>query len=351
MLILTSCSQREEEVGSYSLTISLPVEESYFPQQAPARHLFGDPGTTEQFALPQHVYFFVLQYKSGTSKVLYATHERPQPSDWLLKRYSGSLQTTGDSIYEYTRIADMFIGQGVNSVGSVYAIASAKELHFFGTRTFEQIDWLRMSAEDIVNLQFNTAPDSIQQNLQNIYTTPYNYTHGGSYYGSFRTNAAQNVKSINLLLYHIAAKVDLTWSIAADKRINNANPADGIRLTYMEARRLYNGMAYCFKPLHNTAATLPSAGYAIPDIVTASDEGLWWEGRAYFYTIPYIVEGEKDYFPLQMVMKTNNNEGSGYQLTLKQPIDTSSVFVPWLRGNFNISTNLSNTTATLYATN
>ena len=99
--------------------------------------------------------------------------------------------------------------------------------------------------------------------------------------------------------------------------------------------------------MKNELANLPESGYDITDIVTERDEGLWWEGRTYFYTIPYYVAGEPNYFPLQMVMCTNGvNKAYGYQLTLKQPMDTSDVFVPWLRGNFILTQPLENKSET-----
>ena len=148
---------------------------------------------------------------------------------------------------------------------------------------------------------------------------------------------AGNTYTIDMLLYHVAAKVDIKWNVAEDKRIDKVTPANGVRLTYMEARRLFNGDAYCFMR-NELADPVGDEGYAIEDIVTPTDEGLWWEGREYFYTIPYTVEGDEDYFPLQMKMGTNGTKGTAqYEPTLKLEIDTSSVFVPWLRANFNIS--------------
>ena len=76
-------------------------------------------------------------------------------------------------------------------------------------------------------------------------------------------------------------------------------------------------------------------------IVTSSDEGLWWEGRSYFYTIPYTTtkSGYESYFPLQMQMETNES-GNIYTPTIYMQIDKSSPFVPWLRATFNIKKEL-----------
>jgi len=85
----------------------------------------------------------------------------------------------------------------------------------------------------------------------------------------------------------------------------------------------------------------PLASGAEVSIVSSGDESLWWEGRAYFYTIPYTTTKTdyENYFPLQMQMVTN---GTGtYTPTIYMQIDKSSPFVPWLRATFNIKNTLS----------
>ena len=195
------------------------------------------------------------------------------------------------------------------------------------------------SLDDLLDLTFNTS--EIQSSLQHIYSSPYNLTQNGDYYGSFNSNF-QRVPYVNLLLYHIAAKVDIKWNVEEDKRISG----EGVRLTYMEARNLFNGNAYCFKPMRNTVASMPTEGQNIKIIADSTNEGQWWEGRSYFYTIPYTVTGDPNYFPLQMTLRTNGTTGTGYQPTLNMRIDTTAVFVPWLRANFNLTAPLENKTET-----
>lgn len=348
-MLCTACAEREQLEAVLPLTICLPAEECYQAQYAPARHrVMGDPGTTEEFLLPKHIYYFVMRHDEGTWKVWYSKHETPQAEDWEKKHYTGLLHSTGDSIYEYTREAHLLLDKEIAFEGRVYAIASAVDLRFNDGKTFEQLDKASMDLDDVLGLTFSATPESVQKNIQHIYTSPYNYTINGDYYAAFHKLADRmGVKYVRMMLYHVASKVDIKWNVAADKRIDNETPANGVRLTYMGVRRLYNGDAYCFKPMRNTLPSLPSSGgYDLPDIVTESDEGLWWEGRTYFYTIPYTVEGAPEYFPVQMVLRTNGiTSGTGYELTLKQAIDTANVFVPWMRGNFNLSKALGNTSA------
>ncbi|MBQ7530565.1 MAG: hypothetical protein IJT12_02520 [Paludibacteraceae bacterium] len=349
VLTMTACTERQEVTDRVALplTISLPVDDNYRPnQQAQRRRVMGDPGTTEEFLLPQHLYYFVMRQVGATWKVWQAVDAEPQAEEWLKKRYSGSLQTAGDSVYQYTKMINLLLKNEGTFVGRVYAIASAQPLTFNADKDFDELNFAGMDLDDVLDLTFNTSSTTIQQNLQNIYSSPYNYNVSGDYYGAFSNKDERlRVPHVHLMLYHVASKVDIKWNVQEDKRINRETPSEGVRLTYMEARRLYNAGAYCFRPMRNTKASLPSSGYDIPDIVTESDEGLWWEGRSYFYTIPYIVESDEDYFPLQLLMRTNGSAGSGYQLTLKQPIDTADVFVPWIRGNFNLTKPLDNTTA------
>ena len=298
--------------------------------------MIGDPGTTEVFLLPEHLYFFVLVNMDSGWKVMHAEHIEPQADEWIKRRYAGQLQTNGDSIFQYTENLILPVDRK-GTEGRVYAVASAVPLTF--NRSLNAISNL----DQVLNLTFDASSATVQQNLQHIYTSPYNYTADGEYYGWFSNTDKLNV---HLMLYHIAAKVDIKWSVVDSMRIRS-NPSEAVRLTYMEARRLYNGNAYCFKPLRNTMASLPSSGgYDLPNIVTPTDEGLWWEGRTYFYTLPYTVEDAKDYFPLQLLMRTNGSTGTGYQLTLNQPIDTAAVFVPWIRGNFNFTKPLENKSET-----
>jgi len=326
LLGLVSCEHEPEQQAALYANICLPIENA----QPTGRRIMGDPGTYESFELPKYVYIFVMKQDGGEWSVWKCEERFLAEEEWEQTRYYGLNPTRGDSIFQYSeKIRYYLVGNKIQ--GRVFAICSNKRLTF--SKTIQSVTDL----EDLLNLKFNTAPDSIQENIQNIYSTPYNCKRNDSYYCSFDCLAG-NAYTIDLILYHVAAKVDITWNVADSARINKPG-VDPIRLTYMEARRLFNGYAYCFKPMRNEQAALngEGQGYDRPDIVTASDEGLWWEGRSYFYTIPYIVTGNEDYFPLQMRLCTNGTDkANAYRPTLNMQIDTSDVFVPWLRATLNI---------------
>ena len=346
--VLAGCEREEpQQTVSMPITISLMSNDVMSARNAmPVRRAIGDPGTSEQFLFPHRLYILIMRQKPDESWELWHTIERTlTDGDWTPRRYGdGPFALIGDSIYQYNDHFDLLLDNGTligrqEFVGRVFAIVSAEELEFDKNLDDTGIQNLN----DALTLKFNTA--SIQDKLQHIYATPYNYVVGGKYYGEF-SSITEKVPKLDLLLYHVAAKVDIKWSVAESLRINKTDPSQAIRLTYMQAKNLFNGDAYCFKPMKNELGSLPGAGYGytIADIVTPEDEGLWWEGRDYFYTIPYTVTGEPDYFPLQMRMGTNGatKDDAGYELTLKQMIDTSAVFVPWLRGDFKLTKPLEN---------
>ena len=341
MMIGCQMPQEEELRGqkvTLPLSICLPIEETYAQPSGSPLRIMGDPGTTEKFLLPNYVYIIIMKQDKDVPAnwTLWRTISRtPTNEDWTKKRYVGLLQTTGDSIYEYNQEIDLFLPTERFN-GRVYAIASAIELSFDHTLDDSGIT----SLSDVENLQFNSGADNVQENLQHIYSTPCTYEPDGeNYYGSF--SRTQRVPHVKLLLYHVASKVDITWNVAEAKRINKADVSAAVRLTSMKACNLYNGYAYCFKPMENKQATKlnPSAGKGDTiTIVNPGDEGLWWEGRSYFYTIPYTLSsgGSQTHYPLQMEMETNGS-GNKYRPTIYLEVNTASPFVPWLRATFNLN--------------
>lgn len=328
---------------SGSLSIYLPAEDTYVAPQNGPRKAPGDPGTTEQFTLPNYIYIFIMKKGVGDTWTLWKPIiETATDGEWTKKRYVGPLQTTGDSIYQYNKEFNELLAVGeTNFAGRVYAIASAVPLEFGKTLDKEHIT----SLSDLLNLKFDVS--SVKTNVQNIYSTPYNYLLGDTlYYCSFK--ASQKVPHVNLMLYHVAAKVDITWNVADSARIkkDGVNP---IRLTQMDVCNLYTDSSYCFRPMENSSGASPLAPAAgkgdTLNLVSSTDEGLWWEGRSYFYTIPYTCTGKAGYYPLQMKMATNDST-KYYQPTIYLNIENDTTFVPWMRATFNLKKPLTEGTDT-----
>ena len=251
---VTSCSDDDSlasrglETVEMPISISIPAEgfvnptdvgigdEAVTPALAVTRAL-GDPGTYEQFHLPQYIYLFLCnESTNGTKSVIYQKIEIPDnelTSSWE-KTVSGT-----DSIYTYK--GNVSINLPLNRRnGKIYAAASYKPLHTTNASSLENSNHLSFNCErpsefgdsnprEYINESKTYTDDTygtedavkniifsnitLRNNMQDVYSTPYNKTDDkGVYYGTI-TDYASNVPNINIVLYHVATKVDVQWSI------------------------------------------------------------------------------------------------------------------------------------------
>ena len=86
ILGLSGCNQDEPknvQKVTFPISFCLPAGEIYTSQQAPQLRAIGDPGTTELFALPNYIYYFVVNERSaGEWKVWYIKKVTASGSDW-----------------------------------------------------------------------------------------------------------------------------------------------------------------------------------------------------------------------------------------------------------------------------
>lgn len=256
---VTSCSDEDSlasrglETVEMPISISIPAEGFVNPtdvgigNEEPASTLavtraLGDPGTYEQFHLPRYIYLFLCnESTNGTESVIYQKIEIPDnelTSSWE-KTVSGT-----DSIYTYK--GNVSINLPLNrSNGKIYAAASYIPLHTTNVSSSEDKKSNHLSfncampnkfgdsypreyinesktytddtygTEDAVkNIIFSNI--TLRNYMQDVYSTPYNKTDDkGVYYGTI-TEYASNVPNINIVLYHVATKVDVQWSIDED---------------------------------------------------------------------------------------------------------------------------------------
>lgn len=201
----------------------------------------------------------------------------------------------------------------------VYAAVSSTPLTL-------QVD--RTSEETIKNATFTLTDENIQS-LQDIYSTPYNLmetvNNVKQYYGTIKDiNSA--VPHVDLILYHVAAKVDLLWNVADDVQSD-------IRLTEMTVNGL-SRTGYLFRPNENGKPTNDAATYtrAIPINI-----GNQWNGRAYFYAIPY---SNGTNYPLTLDLKADEQPDKtgdeGVALDIPYTLSTENPYTHWMRGDIRI---------------
>lgn len=135
--------------------ICLPANEVQSAQYMPSRRALGDPGETEQFLFPHHLYIVVIKQNGDETWSVWETiHRTLTDGDWVPKRYVGLLPTIGDSIYQYTEEIDLLLSSADKFKGRVYAVASAEELTM--SPAFDDIN-SGTDLDDLLDLTFSVA--------------------------------------------------------------------------------------------------------------------------------------------------------------------------------------------------
>lgn len=343
---VTSCSKDDPELletVKMPISICLPVSDVYESQCAPELRAFGDPGTTELFALPQYIYYFIVKQNANETWEVWDVQTKSVNDEtgsaeeklnawkakWDTIPYDGLYHNKEDMVYMFKdEIVTVLPEPRFN--GRVYAVASSIPL------TFNTTIAKGNPLATLLDLTFTCDGSSAEQedvtsvvnNLQNIFSTPYNYEYKGEYYGSFSKDA--KVPELNLLLYHVAAKVDLIWNVDKEKR-------SSVKINHVEVIDLYQGPCLVFRPTENQVAALyTTTGYSKVILNTLSP-GTQWNGRKYFYTIPYKNnESPTPHYPLRMKLLKAEAEPSGDYYFSTVDTEVPPVWVPWIRGQISI---------------
>lgn len=347
VLILTGCQseesdfREEENYRTLRLDISLGLQsdDDMLTTRVP-----GDPGTYEKFVFPEHAYVYLVADNGVTTTVCKRTdaeqEELPSLSfsldseKWRKAVHSMSVpQSVNDSIYVYLDRLYFKVPADATTA-RLYVAMSKQELNNLTSITAEtstEADVLGMTY-DVVSTSGTAAEQQRDRSaVQHIYSSPYNYQIGSQYYGTI--DVTSESARLSLMLYHVAAKVDMMWNI--DKSLQSTN-----RLTNIQARRLKQLGCKLFKPTENTWTSADDASNYTLDMME-DDISRQWYGRQYYYAIPYKVDS-KYIISLHMLKNGDDKaayENSGYNLTIKRA-PTSDIFVPWLRGDLKFTSDI-----------
>ena len=232
---VTSCSDDDSlasrglETVEMPISISIPAEgfvnptdvgigeEGATPALVATRAL-GDPGTYEKFALPKYLYIYLVSTTTTNTTQVIFKKEEVKPEDWKLSTSSDNTNnhfSSKDGLYVYQ--GHLSINLPLNrKEGRVYVAASPVEIDNIVTEV-EVSSWTSMT--DVEDKATFSSLSQTRSNLQNIYSSPYNLTkkvNGADvYYGTIE-DYASNVPHIDMVLYHVATKVDLQWTIDDD---------------------------------------------------------------------------------------------------------------------------------------
>ncbi len=374
--LLAACSGDEQLPQEAARVVALPVRLVMAPDGmgGDATRAPGDPGTYEHFVAPDYAYvFLVVELDGGGTQVCRLTDSDGLPltlnadnsltltGEWH-KELNGSdfPQTMHDSVYTYISTF-YFEVPPTATVGRVYVAMSKVQLPSVApaTRGTGEIVYGTggSTEDDVLNLGFDVEGSAMRSHLQDLYATPYNYCHSGTttYYGTIADMSPTSAEHLNLMLYHVAAKVDVRWNVAEEQQ-------SAFWLSFIEARHLAEYGCLLFRPTENVRSTVdtwsgdirvPSDGYGFTLMgwngtgsgSHESDRSRQWYGRQYFYTIPFRTQeypagdpaySTPCYFDLQLRMLANDDtEASttdGYNLLVRKDMSAAdAVFVPWMR--------------------
>ena len=310
LTLLASCSDDDAPRDTVQMPVSL-----YIPADVmETRALPGDPGNYEKFNQPEHLFLYLVFNKQSKTQIY--TIERQLDQGWEKIEH-----INGDSIYRYRGSLNIYMVQDEPCLSArVYAAVSSTPLTL-------QVD--RTSEATIKNATFTLTDENIQS-LQDIYSTPYNLmetvNNVEQYYGTIKDiNSAG--PHVDLILYHVAAKVDFIWNVVDDKQSD-------IRLTDKITVNGLSRTGYLFRPNENG---IPQ-GTEIYSNDIPIHIGNQWDGRAYFYAIPY---SNGTYYPLTLNIKAKNKTGientkTDVQLNILYQKSTTDPFTHWMRGNITI---------------
>ena len=370
---VTSCSDDDSlasrglETVEMPISISIPAEGFVNPtdvgigNEEPASALavtraMGDPGTAETFVLPKYLYIYLVSTSSSNSTQVIFKKQEVKPEDWKLSTPGGNTNghfSAKDGLYVYQ--GHLSINLPLNrKEGRVYVVASNLDLDDSGTSSpnynlvTDVSSW--KSHTDVENNVTFTNQSSLRSNMQNLYSSPYNLKNDeGNYYGIIK-DYASNVPHIDMVLYHVATKVDLQWTIDEQfqgtkaweqvKKDSNGS-SDTMRSTtdntskdynkvffsFIEARLLPKEQLPIFKPMNviNSKSTFDAAflGKEVDTGIKDSQKrkeyyqelpeeeksGMYY-GRKVIYVMPKLVppssEDEDYYYDITLKILVNN---------------------------------------------
>lgn len=383
--VVTSCSDDDSlasrglETVEMPISISIPAEGFVNPTDVgigndePASTLavtraLGDPGEAETFVLPKYLYIYlVTTTTSGTTQVIFKKQE-VNPEDWKLSTSGGNTNdhfSAKDGLYVYQ--GHLSINLPLNrKEGRVYVVASNLDLDDSGTEKKYNLvtdvsSW--SSFTDVEDKVTFTNQSELRNNMQNLYSSPYNLKNNdGKYYGIIK-DYASNVPHIDMVLYHVATKIDLQWTIDEQfqgtkewvqvKKESNGS-SDTMRSTtdntsedynkvffsYIEARLLPKENLPIFKPMNVTNGTGTfDASFLGKEVDTGNKDsqgrkeyyqelpdteksGMYY-GRKVIYVMPKLVTSSSvSYYDITLKILVNNyttskeNEDNSYSSLL-----------------------------------
>ena len=285
---------------------------------AKATRAEGDPGTYEKFELPKYLYIYLINtsINGSETKPPLTPEGMNLTNGYSLDSKKWTKTTTQDnnkdSIYTYTDQIRIIIPEN-RKTGVVYAAMSSVPI---------TVNYTDMNVADATFTLGTEDKDKESEALKNLYSSPYNLIKDNQYYGTV-SDYNSNSPYINMVLYHVASKLDVQWNV-------DASVQDKVKLKKITLTEL-SSSGKLFKPLENTASSL-STSTKYSETFTL-DEGSQWYGRKATYVIPVKQSDGSYQFPMTL---TNSVDNSDKPTTATAKPSTNTIFVPWIYGTVTV---------------
>jgi hypothetical protein len=315
LFLFIACDSSHDE-GWEDSARRLPIHIRIKTTEEAQQRALGDPGIKEQFPLPNVAYIYVLCNSSanGTGASLLqmiggvANKGKVDldPKEW-------EQDDKDPSVYHYG---------GALNIDLWHLAQSAKVYVAVADREIPGLQ-LPQNPEHVVYDPSQLSDAERHEFMKNLYATPYNHEVEGKYYGSVN-DLNSNTPRVNVMLYHVAARLDLKWNVEEERRKTFA-------LGTLSVSDLPKS-CYLFKPTENTD---PGTGNGYSDIVVSKfDATTAWSGRKVVY-VPQVNDGARN-FPVNL---SYTNAAASNAPGLKEQAFAfqykSDVFTTW----FNVEAN------------
>ena len=328
---LTACSSTDPSVEDghvvrMPIVLAIPANNAELTTGstgAKATRAEGDPGTYEKFELPTHLYIYLLNTSiDGNETNVLKPEGMDDKNGYTLKADKWEKRTTTDnnkdSIYIYTDQIRIIIPED-RKTGVVYAAMSSVPI----TVSVDMDD-----PATVADATFTLGSDAAgkeSEALKNLYSSPYNLKKDKQYYGTV-SDYNSNSPYINMVLYHVASKLDVQWNV-------DASVQDKVKLSQITLTGLSRG-GKLFKPLENMASS-SSTSTTYSETFTIN-EGSQWYGRQATYVIPVKQSDGTYQFPMTLTNSVDNSVKNP-TATATPPTTANTVFVPWIYGTVKVT--------------
>lgn len=305
LFLFTACDGGHDEEGGSARV--LPIHIRIKTTEGPQQRVPGDPGEVEKFPLPNVAYIYVLANSAvdGTGA-------------WLLQMIDGAANNgkvtlDGEWIQDVNDPSIYHYGDALN-ISLWHMAQSAKVYVAVADREIPDIA-LPPSPEDIVSLTYDPSQavdvngvNDVNEFMKNLYATPYNKpvsADDATYYGTVK-DLHTNTPSVNVMLYHVAARLDLKWNVGEERR-------ETFALGALSVSNLPN-KCFLFRPTENQP---PEDDDTYSEVVVSSfSPTTAWSGRRAVYVPQVKVSNEvAEFFPVTLSYTNAKNGKNGKEDT------------------------------------